>query len=467
MALVFYNTASRQKENFEPIKSHPGPIGIYSCGPTVYLYPHIGNMRAYIFSDVLHRALKARGFEVKHVINITDVGHLTSDADSGEDKVEKEALAEGKTTKEVTAFYSKAFFDDLQKLNIQTENIIFPKATDHISEQITLIKKLEERGFTYKTKDGLYFDTAKFPDYGQMAKLDLGGLREGARVEINPEKKSLTDFALWKFSKPEENRQQEWKSPWGKGFPGWHIECSAMSMKYLGSHFDIHTGGIDHIPVHHTNEIAQSEAATGTKYVNYWLHSGHVLVDGQKMSKSLGNVYRLDDLSAKSFDPLAYRYFVLQASYRQTINFTWEALGAAAAAYHKILLSAAMIAYNQKLNHKPGKVLTEWKKLFWEEIDDDLNTSGALAVIWKLFDSKENLADILSTVLEFDEVLGLNLKRIFTMIDVPKEIWAIAEERELAKKEQDWNKADGLREKIRQAGYSIIDLTPGPFIYKI
>ncbi|MCX6713822.1 MAG: cysteine--tRNA ligase, partial [Candidatus Vogelbacteria bacterium] len=343
MALKFHNTLTHQKELFQSIQPKPGPVGVYTCGPTVYLYPHIGNLRAYVFSDILHRALVFDGWQVKHVVNITDVGHLTDDADDGVDKVEKEAQAEGKTAKEITEFYTQAFFADLKKLNIDTTDYLFPKATEHIPEQIDLIKKLEAKGYTYQTSDGLYFDTSKFPTYGDFAKLDIAGLKEGARVEANKEKKNPTDFALWKFSpsvdstgSPQAKRQQEWPSPWGVGFPGWHIECSAMSMKYLGNHFDIHTGGVDHIPVHHTNEIAQSEAVTGEKFVNYWLHAEHLLVDGKKIAKSLGNFYTLEDLEKKGFDPIVYRFLLLQTSFSQKINFTWDSLLSAQKGYQNL-----------------------------------------------------------------------------------------------------------------------------------
>lgn len=422
MDLNFYNTLTHQKENFVPIMPKPGPVGVYTCGPTVYLYPHIGNMRAYIFADILHRVFLFNNWEVKHVLNITDVGHLTSDADEGEDKVEKEAKLEGKTAKDISEFYTKAFFADLEKLNINTTDYIIAKATEHIAEQIELIKKLEDRGYTYQTSDGLYFDTSKFPSYGDFAKLDIKGLKEGARIEANKEKRNYTDFALWKFSKPEEQRQQEWESPWGKGFPGWHIECSAMSMKYLGHHFDIHTGGVDHIPVHHTNEITQSEAATGEKFVNYWLHSEHILIDNQKMSKSLGNIYRLDDLIAKGFNPLAYRYFLLQASYRQQINFTWEALDSAQKGYENLKTKIAKlqdplpISGGETSRGRSEVSPREIQELSEDHLSDfsskvsSLNTAAALASLQSVLSAKDLTPDQkIKLISKFDEVLGLKL----------------------------------------------------------
>ena len=427
MDLNFYNTLSGEKENFASINPKPGPVGVYTCGPTVYLYPHIGNLRAYVFADILHRVFLFNGWEIKHVLNITDVGHLTSDADEGEDKVEKEAQVEGKTAKAISDFYTEAFFADLKKLNVDTSDYIIARATEHIAEQIELIKKLEEKGYTYQTSDGVYYDTSKFPTYGDLAKLNLAGLKEGARIEANKEKKNPTDFALWKFSKPEEQRQQEWASPWGTGFPGWHLECSAMSLKYLGNHFDIHTGGVDHIAVHHTNEIAQSEAATGEKFVNYWLHAEHILIDNQKMSKSLGNIYRLDDLITKGFDPLAYRYFLLQASYRQKINFTWTALEAARKGYDnlknkikKIVDESSSLPRGSEATLR-GEPEVSPREIFETEISSNylqdftskinlLNTSASLAVLQSVISNRDlSPAQKLSLITKFDEVLGLKL----------------------------------------------------------
>ena len=325
MSLKLYNTLSRKKEIFKPIKRDY--VGMYSCGPTVYWYQHIGNLRSYLSWDVLKRTLEFNNYKVKHVMNITDVGHLTSDADTGEDKMEKAVKRERKTAKEIADFYLNAFKQDFKKLNIISPDI-WPKATEHIKEQIELIKKLEERDYTYKTFDGIYFDTTRLKDYGKLARLKAEKIKPGKRIDIG-EKKHKTDFALWKFSEKKGLRQQEWKSPWGTGFPGWHAECSAMAMKYLGESFDIHTGGQEHIPVHHTNEIAQSEAVTGKKYVNYWIHGAWLLFKGEKVSKSTGGLYTISELEKKDFNPLIFRYLCLGTHYRKPLNFTMNKLKSA------------------------------------------------------------------------------------------------------------------------------------------
>jgi len=328
----FYNTLTRKKEVFKPLKDKK--IGIYTCGPTVYWYPHIGNLRSYIFPDFLKKILIFQGYSVKHVMNVTDVGHLVSNADEGEDKIEKTAKREGKTAREISEFYFNIFKQDLKKLNI-SEPDVWTKATEYIKEQIELIKKLEKKGYTYKTSDGIYFDTSKFRNYGKLAKLDVQGLKAGKRIAIG-KKKNKTDFALWKFSEKSGERQQEWGSPWGIGFPGWHIECSAMSMKHLGETIDIHTGGEDHISVHHSNEIAQSEAATGKTFVRYWLHGAFLNFKGEKISKSTGGLYTLSDLEKMNYSPMHLKYFYLSAHYRKPLNFTLESLNASKNAYEKL-----------------------------------------------------------------------------------------------------------------------------------
>ncbi|HKZ34226.1 MAG TPA: cysteine--tRNA ligase, partial [Candidatus Nanoarchaeia archaeon] len=316
--IKLYNTLTRKKEVFKPLKK--GQVGVYTCGPTVYWYQHIGNLRTYIFADILKRVFLYNNYKVKHIINVTDVGHLTSDADTGEDKIERAAKREGKTAREIADYYLRIFQEDFKKLNILEPNS-WPKATEHIKEQIELIKKLEEKGFTYKTNDGIYFNTGKLKDYGKLARLKIRGLQAGKRISLG-EKKNKTDFALWKFSPLGEKRQQEWDSPWGIGFPGWHIECSAMSMKYLGENFDIHTGGQDHIQIHHTNEIAQSEAATGKPFVRYWLHGAWLLFRGRKISKSLGGLYTISELEKLGFEPIDFRYLCLGTHYRKPLSFT-------------------------------------------------------------------------------------------------------------------------------------------------
>ncbi|MCI0472541.1 MAG: cysteine--tRNA ligase, partial [Ignavibacteria bacterium] len=324
--IYFYNTLSRKKEEFIPISG--SKAGIYTCGPTVYNFAHIGNLRSYFFEDILKRVLLYNGYDVKHIMNITDVGHLVSDEDEGEDKMEKGSAREGKTVWEIAEDYTEAFKKDISLLNILPPTV-YCKATDFIQEQIEMIKCLEDKGYTYIIEDGVYYDTSKFPDYGKMALLDIEGLEEGIRVEINTEKRNKTDFALWKFTPKDVKRQMEWESPWGRGFPGWHIECSAMSIKFLGNHFDIHCGGVDHIPIHHTNEIAQAEACTGEKFVNYWLHGEFLIEEKGKMSKSAGEFLKLQSLIDKGYSPFDYRYFLLMTHYRKKIKFSFNNLDSA------------------------------------------------------------------------------------------------------------------------------------------
>jgi len=392
--LKLYNTLTKKKEVFLPIDKKE--VKIYTCGPTVYWYQHIGNMRAYIFSDVLQKVLEYNGYNVKKIINVTDVGHLTSDADTGEDKMEKEAKKENKSAKEVAEFYFNAYLSDLKKLNIKLP-FKFPRATDHIKEQIKLIKILDRKGYTYKTNDGIYFDTGKFKSYGKMAKLDIEGLEAGKRIALG-DKKNKTDFALWKFSPKNEERQQEWSSPWGIGFPGWHIECSAMAMKYLGKTLDIHTGGIDHIPIHHTNEIAQSEAATGKKFVNYWLHNEFLTFKKEKVSKSTGGLYTISELDDVGYEPLIFRYFCLQTKYRQKLDFSLDKLKAAKKAYERIKKKAAEL---KKIEPKGKDLTKEYNARFLSSINDDLNTPAALQVVWKM------LADI-----DFNSISNLQMNGV-------------------------------------------------------
>ena len=444
--LKIYNTLSKKEEEFVPIST--GLVRMYSCGPTVYNYAHVGNLRSYVFADILKRTLRYEGLEVKHVINITDVGHLVSDGDDGEDKMTKALKREGlpmtvEAMKEVAEKYEKAYIEDLQKLNIILADK-FPRATDHIAEDIEIIKKLEEKGFVYKTSDGLYFDTSKDSKYGA-----LGGLSDEnvARVETNNEKKNPRDFALWKF-----NSELGWDTPWGKGFPGWHIECSGMSMKYLGEHFDIHTGGIDHISIHHNNEIAQSENATGQKYVNFWLHNNFLNVNDEKISKSLGNDVYLKTLEEKGFGPIDYRYFLLQANYRSPVNFTWESLEASQNALKKLKNNFLDLGTDM------GVVSAHYKKIFTEALEDNLNTPKALAVMWELVNDKETLlADKRATLLDFDQVLGLGMDT-WTRDEIPADVLELARERNTARLSKDWTKSDELRDKIKSLGYEIKDL---------
>jgi cysteinyl-tRNA synthetase len=464
--LKLFNTLKRKKEEFKPINEKE--IGIYSCGPTVYAFAHIGNMKPYIFADTLKRVLAYNGFNVKHIINVTDVGHLTSDRDEGEDKVEKAAKKEGKTAKEITEFYFSEFKKDFDKLNILSP-ALWTKATEHIKEQIDLIQVLEKKGYTYKTNDGIYFDTSKFKDYGKLAKLKKEELKAGARVEMR-EKKNPTDFALWKFSESPGKRQQEWNpkdfgADWPIGFPGWHIECSAMSMKYLGEHFDIHTGGEDHIPVHHTNEIAQSECATGKKFVNYWLHSAFLTFKGEKVSKSTGGLFTISDLDGLGYKPLAYRYLVLLTHYRKPLDFTLTNLDAAKTAFERI---TNKIIELKKEHHKGKDNSEEYLKEFTNAINDDLNTPKALQVLQKVlddfdFDSKKKL----SLLEKFDEVLGLGFKEIKEeIIPVPNDVQKLIDARERLRKEKKWAESDVIRERIKEKGFLIKDTPQGPKISK-
>ncbi|HSW48010.1 MAG TPA: cysteine--tRNA ligase [Candidatus Saccharimonadales bacterium] len=462
--LKLYNSLSRKIETFKPI--NPKEIGVYTCGPTVYDFAHIGNFRTYTTSDILVRALKFNGFNVKYIMNLTDVGHLTGDnlgdADTGEDRMEKAAKKEGKTAWDVAEFYTDAFLKDYDALNLEQPER-FAKATDHIKEQIDLVSKLEKKGFTYATTDGIYFDTSKFKNYGELS--DLDQIKEGARVEINDEKKNPRDFALWKFSKTDEKRHMEWKSPWGNGFPGWHIECSAMSMKYLGESFDIHAGGVDLKQTHHPNEIAQAEAATGKKFVNYWVHSAFILIQGERMSKSLGNNYRLYDLEKSGYHPMSLRYLYLQAHYRKELNFTFPSLDGAENALKKLLQDIA-------LWNEPAGALPEYDKRFLDAINDDLNTPQALAVMWEMVKSDHPTAAKAKTLFKMDQVLGLNLFENREVIKrdqgiVPDEIKAMVREREQLRREKRFNLADQLRRKIEKLGYVIEDSKTGPKARKV
>ncbi|MBS3090095.1 cysteine--tRNA ligase [Candidatus Pacearchaeota archaeon] len=457
--VYFYNTLTRKKEEFKSIKK--GDVGIYSCGPTVYWYQHIGNLRTYIFSDVLKRILNYNGYKVKHIINITDVGHLTSDADEGEDKMERAAKKEGRSAHEIAEEYFRVFNKDLQKINILQPNL-WVKATDHIDEQIKLIKTLEKKGYTYRTDDGIYFDSTKFKSYGKLANLNISGLQQGKRVN-HGSKRTKTDFALWKFSETPGVRQQEWKSPWGVGFPGWHIECSAMSMKYLGKKFDIHTGGQDHIPVHHTNEIAQSEAVTGKKFVNYWIHGAFLLFKGEKMSKSSGGLYTLSELENLGYNPMHFRYLCLLTHYHKPLNFSLDNLDAAKNAYERI---KRKIIYLKEKKSKGEDKTEKYQKEFVMAINDDLNIQKALQIFQKSLDDEEfDSYEKLKMLEHFDKVLGLGVAEMKEeRIAIPSEIVKLVKEREEARKNKDWKKSDSLRQRLKDEGYSISDTPEGPKI---
>jgi cysteinyl-tRNA synthetase len=452
MKLRLYDTYTRSLRDFEPLE--PGQVGLYSCGPTVYDYAHIGNLRTYVFVDLLRRTLKFNGYAVKHVMNITDVGHLVSDADTGEDKMEVGSRRTGKTAWQIAEEYTVAFQEDIRQLNI-LEPTIWCKATDHITEQIEMVQCLEENGYTYRTADGIYFDTSRLDDYGYLARLDIAGLQAGARVELG-EKHNPTDFALWKFSRPDEQRQMEWDSPWGVGFPGWHIECSAMSAKYLGSYFDIHCGGEDHIYVHHPNEIAQTQGCHGTRLANYWLHGYFLQLDEGKMAKSAGGFLRLQTLIDKGYDPLAYRMFCLSAHYRAHLNFHWEGLDGAATALNRL----RQAAYDWG---EPGTVDETFAKRFAAQVNDDLNMPRALAVTWELAKSDLTPAVKKGTLLLFDQILGLDLANWQPpTAEIPAEITALLAKRQAARAARQWAEADALRDQITAAGYEIEDTAQGP-----
>jgi len=456
--LQLWNTAQKTLVPIEPI--HPGTIGMYACGPTVYQRAHIGNLRAYLFEDILHRALAAEGLRVRHVVNITDVGHLTDDADAGQDKLEKASRASGTSAWDIAKSYTDQFVQDLDALNILRPDAM-PKATDHIADQIALIQELERKGFTYTTRDGVYFDTSRFPTYGALSGQPLEEKEEGARVAANLEKRHPTDFALWKFSPTDDKRQMEWESPWGVGFPGWHIECSAMARKELGQPFDIHAGGVDHIPVHHENEIAQSEAAFGTPLARVWFHVEFLLVDGQKMSKSLGNTFTLSDLETRGFSPLDLRYFFLGAHYRQKQNFTWEALQAARNARVKLERIARELPAS-------GSGSVEHEAEFFAAINDDLNTPRALSVVWKTIDADIPADHKSATLRAIDAVLGLGLEqRIGTPLVIPEDINALLRERENARVAKDWNASDRLRDEILTRGWTVEDTKNGQRAYPV
>ncbi len=453
MSLHLYNTLSRQKEEFTPLKK--GAVGLYTCGPTVYAPAHIGNLRTYIFEDVLKRVLLYNGYKVKHVMNITDVGHLTSDADEGEDKMEKGARQTGKNIWQLANEYTALFQQNLRDLNI-LEPTLWCRATDNITEQINLIKTLEQKGFTYQTNDGLYFDTGKLSDYGKLARLKIEGLEPGARVELNSAKINPTDFALWKLSPAGQKRQMEWLSPWGTGFPGWHIECSAMSMKYLGKTFDIHCGGIDHIPVHHTNEIAQSEAATGRPLAKYWLHGEFLIINDQRMGKSEGNLITLASLKEKGPMPLAYRYFTYLAHYRSPLNLSLTALEGAQKAWENLQAKAAMLPAARG-------ACAEFEEKFLQAVNDDLNMPQALAIVWQMLKSDCPEAAKKASLIKFDKVLALGLKNI-KPLKVPANVKKLLAERELARQNKNWQRADELREVIAQQGFKVDDTEAGPVV---
>lgn len=432
---------------------------MYNCGPTVYDRAHIGNLRSYVFADIVRRTFEYFGYHVHQVINITDIGHLSGDGDAGDDKMTTALKREGlpmtlEAMKTVGDKYFEAFVADLKSMNIELPKE-FPRASDHIEGNIEIIGLLDEKGYIYKTSDGMYYDTSKFPNYGKLGNIDIASLRAGARVEVNSEKRDPTDFALWKF-----NNEIGWDSPWGKGFPGWHIECSTMSRKYLGQPFDIHTGGIDHIPVHHNNEIAQSEGAFGVPLANYWLHNEFLNVADGKMAKSQGNFVTLETLRDETISPIAYRYWLLTAHYRSPINFSLEAVRASQNALIRLMSHICNIT-------EAGNIVPSYKEQFDMYISDDFDTPKAIAVVWDIMkDENVSLGDKRTTILDFDRVLGLGLDAIKNTDEpeIPAEIVALAEAREVARNSKDWKQADALRKEMESRGYSIRDDGSG---YKI
>ena len=447
MSLHLYDTWSRSQREFTPLK--PGEVGLYTCGPTVYNYAHIGNLRTYLFEDGLVRVLKLNGYRVSHVMNITDVGHLVSDGDDGEDKMEAGSKRTGQTAWTIAALYTDAFRADLKALNIQ-EPDVWCKATDNIPEQISFIKEIEEKGYTYRTSDGIYFDTSKQASYGYLGRLDIAGLQAGSRVDLG-EKKHSTDYALWKFSAPEDHRQMEWDSPWGRGFPGWHIECSAMAHKYLGAYFDIHCGGEDHITVHHPNEISQTEAAYGTRLANFWMHGYFLITNDAKMSKSSGEFLRVQLLIDKGYDPVAYRYLCLTAHYRTQLAFSWEALDAAQTGLDRLRQTVFSWGAGTAADAR-------FVKRFMEKLNDDLNFPQALALGFEVLKSDLAPGVKKATLLKFDEAFGFGLASWVPKVeDVPADVRAVADARWAARNAKDWTEADRLRGQLAVLGWTMKD----------
>ena len=456
-----FNTASSKIEEFTPL--NPPVVTFYMCGPTVYDYTHIGHIRTFIGNDILRRTLAYDNFQVKTVMNITDVGHLSGDNDEGDDKLEKGATKAGKTVWEIAEFFTKYFFYSMGKVNVLRPDIV-PKATEHVGEMIEMIKALEEKGFTYTTSEAVYFDISKISDYGKLHGQKLEEKKQAVRedVYVDKEKKHPADFVLWfkrvgRFA----DHTMHWDSPWGEGFPGWHIECSAMAKKYLGETLDIHSGGVDHISIHHTNEIAQSEAANGKQFVRFWMHNEFLLVDGFKMSKSLGNFYTVDDVIKKGINPLALRYLFLQSHYRQQMNFTWESLTAASEGLKNLSKMVGRLKKQESrdtLSSEKLNQLDQYRGQFFESINNDLQTGKAIATMWELLKSNIPSNDKYDLIMEFDQVLGLQLSEISDSdLTIPAEITELGEQRKMAKMNKDFKKADEIRQQILDLGYNISD----------
>lgn len=461
MDIFFYNTLTRQKEKFEPL--NPKEVRIYSCGPTVYKDATIGNLRTNIFQDVLRRVLRYNGYKIKHAMNITDVGHLVSDGDEGEDKMIKSAKELNKSPLEIAEHYTKLFFNDLKDLNIETPEIVC-KATDHIQDMLEYVEKLMENGYAYETSTAIYFDVSKLDKYPILSNLDLDNQKAGARVDVDPEKRNPYDFALW--IKAPENHLMKWDSPWGKSYPGWHIECSAMGQKYLGEQFDIHTGGIDLIPTHHENEIAQSKGKCGKIPARYWLHGEYLLINGGKMSKSLGNVYLLKDIKDRGYNPLVYRLFSYSSSYRNKLNFTWDSIEASAKSLDRL-----KEGYNKHLNGTENiedNIINKYEEEFNQAINDDLNMPQAMGIVWDVVKYPNKSRKMAELLLKFDCVLGLEIDKLEKEnIELPDEVQKLVKEREKAREDRDWQESDRLRDEIISKGYDIKDTKDGMQISKI
>lgn len=463
--LQFYNTLGRKVMPFVPIEGNN--VKMYTCGPTVYNYAHIGNLRTYVFEDILKRTLKYFGYNVNHVMNVTDVGHLVSDADDGDDKMELAAKRENKDAYQISQFYYEAFRKDLKDLNI-IEPDIWCKATDHIKEQIELVKGLEKKGVTYTIEDGVYFDTSKIDDYGKLSNLDLENLKEGARIGVVENKRNKTDFSLWKFSPKDKQRLMEWDSPWGVGFPGWHIECSAMAMRYLGNEIDIHCGGIDHVTVHHTNEIAQTETVTGKQWVNYWMHGEFLVMNNGKMSKSKNNFLTLSSIKERGLLPEAYRYFLLNAHYRNQVTFSWDAIESSQVAINKIYAKLAQFKNEVK---DSTNVSDTYIEKFKQDVSNDLNFPKAIAIIWEVLKDKELTNEVkYNTLLELDKMLGLGFDKVEAESEketiVDDNINELVNQRNKARADKDYALADKLRDEISALGYTLKDTAEGTVVTK-
>ena len=465
MSLKLYNTLTKQKEEFKPLQGNE--VRIYTCGPTVYSFAHIGNFRAYVFMDTLRRVLKENGYTLKHVMNITDVGHLESDADEGEDKMEKAARKENKNPYEIAAYYTEIFFRDMGRLHIERPEII-AKATDHISDMLEFVKTLVKNGYAYETSKAIYFDISKLDKYPVLSNRNLDAQIAGARVDVDPEKRNPYDFAVW--IKAPENHIMKWESPWGLSYPGWHLECSAMGRKYLGDEFDIHTGGVDHIPTHHENEIAQSKGCTGHIPAKRWMHVEFLQVDGGKMSKSLGNTYTLDQLQEKGIEPLAYKMFCYTAHYRTKLNFTFEGALSTQKALNR--LREGYLTHLQNDEKVEETEIEEYKQRFLDAVNDDLNMPLAMGVVWEVVRNNKKSKQFADLLLEFDKILGLDLENSKKYleeqekVELPEEIKELVEQRKIARENKNWAESDRIRDLLKEKGYTVKDTKEGQIIEK-